>query len=89
METEFTYWLPDEKGNRREYKTTANSVILIGANGAGKSRLGAWIEQQKTDVVHRIGAQRGLNFSDHIPLKSYEESEDLVLYKNTTHGGRE
>ena len=82
--TNYTYWLPNNEGKPAEHNTFSNSVIFIGANGAGKSRLGAWIEQQKTSEVHRIGAQRNLNFDEHIPLKSYQESEELVLYDNTT-----
>ena len=59
----FTYWLPDEQGQKQEYTTSNNSVIIIGANGSGKSHLGAWIEQQDLENVHRIGAQRNLNIS--------------------------
>jgi len=78
---EYTYWLP-ENNESKEVKTSANSVIFIGANGAGKSRLGAWIEKMDSNNVHRIGAQRNLNFQESIPLRSYRESEDLVLYGN-------
>ena len=66
---EYTYWLPDETGGKKEYSTNSNAVIIIGANGAGKSKLGAWIEQQSFSDVHRIGAQRNLNFNEHIQLK--------------------
>ena len=76
----FTYFLPDENGNKTEHGTTSNAVIIIGANGSGKSKLGAWIEQQNMDQVHRIGAQRNLNFNENIPLKSYSPAEDFVLY---------
>lgn len=76
----FTYWLPEGDGQVKKVKTSANSVIFIGANGAGKSRLGAWIEQRSTDYVHRIGAQRNLNFQENIPLRNYKESEDLVMF---------
>lgn len=76
----FIYYLPDEKGTKKEYGTSANAVIIIGANGSGKSKLGAWIEQQSLQEVHRIGAQRKLNFSENIPLKSYSEAEDRVFY---------
>ena len=62
----FTYWLPDEQGQKQEYTTSNNSVIIIGANGSGKSHLGAWIEQQDLENVHRIGAQRNLNFNEDI-----------------------
>ncbi len=76
----FTYYLPDEQGEKVEYRTSNNAVVIIGANGAGKSKLGAWIEQQNFEAVHRIGAQRNLNFSENIPLKSYSQAEDLVFW---------
>ncbi len=79
----FTYWLPDGNGEKQIINTDANAIIFIGANGAGKSRLGAWIEQQNTEQVHRIGAQRSLNFVDNIPLKSYRESEEFVMFGNS------
>ena len=59
----FTYFLPDENGNKTEHGTTSNAVIIIGANGSGKSKLGAWIEQNDFENVRRIGAQRNLNFN--------------------------
>lgn len=80
IEMPFTYYLPDEQGSKITYSTDNNSVIIIGANGAGKSKLGAWIEQQDLPNVHRIGAQRNLNFSENIPLKSYSQAEDIVFY---------
>ena len=30
--------------------------------------------------VHRIGGQRNLNFRENIPLKSYTQAENEVLY---------
>ena len=65
---------------KTEHTTESNSVIIIGANGSGKSKLGAWIEQQDMEQVHRIGAQRNLNFQENIPLKSYSQAEDKVFY---------
>lgn len=82
----FTYWLPDENGNRQNYITETNAVLIIGANGSGKSKLGAWIEQQSFETVHRISAQRNLNFNENIALKSYSQAEDLVLYGSTDEG---
>lgn len=86
----FTYFLPDENGNKTEHGTTSNAVIIIGANGSGKSKLGAWIEQNDFENVHRIGAQRNLNFNENIPLKSYSQAEDLVFYgtSDSTNGWR-
>ena len=76
----FRYWLPDTDGQVKELTTEDNSVIIIGANGSGKSKLGAWIEKQKIDEVHRIGAQRNLNFKENIPLKNYAEAETGVFW---------
>ena len=83
----FTYWLPDEHGSAQNHETNSNSVIIIGANGAGKSKLGAWIEQQDFEKVHRISGQRSLNFSENIPLKRYSQAEDLVFYGNDSDTG--
>lgn len=76
----FAYYLPDESGNKTEHQTEFNSVIIVGANGSGKSKLGAWMEQQNMDNIHRIGAQRNLNFKENVPLKSYSQAEDFVFY---------
>ena len=79
----FAYWLPDEQGRKIGHQTEFNAVIIIGANGAGKSKLGAWMEQQDLSNVHRIGGQRNLSFGEAIPLKSYSEAENLVFYGTT------
>ena len=54
------------------------SIIIIGANGSGKSRLGAWIERNNIDKVHRIGAQKSLTFNKNIQLRNYDESINLL-----------
>ena len=76
----FEYSLPDENGNKIIHTTDSGSIIIIGANGSGKSKLGAWIEQQDYNKIHRIGAQRNLNFNENIALKSYSQAEDFVFY---------
>ena len=76
----YTYYLPDGNGAPQQHQTSVNSVIIIGANGSGKSKLGAWIEEHDFEGVHRIAAQRNINFSERIPLKSYEEAESTVFY---------
>lgn len=74
----YKYKLP--LNDQIEYSTSNNSLIIIGANGSGKSKLGAWIEQQDMENVHRIGAQRSLNFGNFIELKSREQAENTLLY---------
>lgn len=85
----FTYYLPGENGEKIEYGTNFNSVIIIGANGAGKSKLGAWIEQQDFANTHRIGAQRNLNFNENVPLKSYSQAEDMVFFGTNEKSGQQ
>ena len=70
----FTLHLPDSDKGIIEYGTCANSVIIIGANGSGKSRLGAWIEKNDVQNTHRIGAQRSLVFGNYIKQMSYEQA---------------
>jgi ABC-type cobalamin/Fe3+-siderophores transport system ATPase subunit len=76
----FTYKLPDHEGKALLHETENNSLIIIGANGSGKSKLGAWIEEKDMENTHRVGAQRSLNMGDFIQLKSYEQAENLLLY---------
>lgn len=76
----FEYKLPDNQGQPVKYTCQNNSLIIIGANGSGKSKLGAWMEQQGMDNVHRVSAQRSLNFGDYIQLKSFEQAENLIFY---------
>ena len=48
-----------------------HSLVFVGANGAGKTRLGVHIEQQlfqKSIPVQRIAAQRSNAFSDNVSL---------------------
>ncbi len=81
--------LPPHPGELLEETTFEdNSLIIIGANGSGKTRFGAWIEQHD-ERVHRIAAQRSLVFGDTIEVKSLEESQSLLLYgqkKNSATG---
>ena len=80
----FNYKLPDANNQPALHESESNALIIIGANGSGKSKLGAWIEQQDMENVHRVGAQRSLNFGDYIQLKSHEQAENLVLYGQET-----
>lgn len=63
-----------------------NCIIIIGANGSGKSRFAAYIEKKdyekdrKGASILRISAQRILNFEHSIPLKSYTKAEMSVQY---------
>ena len=75
----FSIQLPKKNGQIEEKKFDNNSLIIIGANGAGKSRLGAWIENKDLDNIHRVGAQRSLEFKEYVELKSYKQAENELL----------
>lgn len=78
---EFTYILPgDAIGTLR--KTKQNSIIIIGANGSGKSRLGAWLEERNFHNYHRISGQRVLNFTPTIPLRAEHSASNYLWYGN-------
>jgi hypothetical protein len=83
-EKSYKYILPDQNNTPNEKETNYQSMIIIGANGSGKSRLGAWIEQNNLDKVHRISAQRSLTFNKYINLKPYEAAINLLTYGNET-----
>ena len=79
----FNLTLPNRTGtNQTETLTTENNIVLVGANGSGKSRLGAWIEQimQNQLTVHRISAQKALNIPDFAQLKNLEQAEKALLF---------
>lgn len=57
-------------------------MLFIGANGSGKTRLGAWIESTspQKDKVHRISAQKSLSMPDNTTPKSIDMAEKELLY---------
>ncbi|MFI8146684.1 DUF4435 domain-containing protein [Acinetobacter sp. ABJ_C5_2] len=61
---------------------TAQSILFIGANGAGKTRLGTWIElhSPNSQFVHRISAQKSLRFPDSATPKSIEQAKNSLLF---------
>ena len=56
--------LPPFAGQGQEtFVSGKNSIVLIGANGSGKTRMSVWIEfnNQNNCKIHRIPAQKSLN----------------------------
>ncbi|SRR5690554_144588 len=81
MENIFKLQLPKIGGGTEEVQTR-QSLLLIGANGSGKTRLGAWIESEspQKEKVHRISAQKSLSMPDNTTPKSIEMAEKELLY---------
>lgn len=78
-------YLPTLDGTGNKVEIIHNgSVVIVGANGSGKSRLGAWIERNTDNdvIVHRISAQRALELPDYAIIKSLEQSLNDLLWGN-------
>ena len=82
-DTEITISLPTNKDGVSSVNTSG-SLLFVGANGSGKTRLGAWIEfdSPQKDKVHRISAQKSLSMPDSSTLKSIDLAESDLLYGN-------
>jgi energy-coupling factor transporter ATP-binding protein EcfA2 len=77
-----------EDGKSIEFNFIAGrSVVIVGANGAGKSRLGAHLEQI-VGTSHRISAQRSLQFTEDISLVDFDRAEKDLIYGHPTAGNK-
>lgn len=58
------------------------SIILAGANGSGKTRLGTWLEFDgpQNELVKRISAQKSLSMPESSQTTSMEEAECTLRY---------
>lgn len=73
---------PRTLGAAEETFAAENNIVIIGANGSGKSRLGYWIETKLENAltVQRISAQRALNIPEFVELRTIEQAEKLLLF---------
>lgn len=67
---------------------TSNSLLFVGANGAGKTRLGTWIEFNSPDAsrIHKISAQKSLEMPDTSTPTAIDLAENDLLFGNPIHG---
>jgi hypothetical protein len=58
------------------------SIVVVGANGSGKSRLGTWLEFKgpQKERVHRIAAQRSLVFPENSSPIGFEKARDSFYW---------
>ncbi|MDT8445811.1 MAG: DUF4435 domain-containing protein [bacterium] len=56
-------------------------VVIVGSNGAGKTRLGCWvdIDSPQSERVHRISAQRDLDFPQEVMITNPEAAQKELL----------
>src|SRR5262245_61495798 len=73
---------PKKPGAAKELLTDARSVVIVGANGTGKTRLGAYIEKAAGVKSHRVTAQRALTIPAFVQPRAYEQAESTLLFGN-------
>jgi energy-coupling factor transporter ATP-binding protein EcfA2 len=81
MDKSYSLHLPQPNGSHQEIQTK-RSLLFIGANGSGKTRLGTWIEMQspQRNKVHRISAQKSLSMPDNTIPTSIDRAQKDLLY---------
>lgn len=75
-------FIPDASGEKRIIESM-QSFVIVGANGSGKSHLGAWIEKNNNNVL-RISAQRALSIPDVINIKDKDASWNRIYFGHET-----
>jgi hypothetical protein len=73
---------PKQKGTPNIRFDNVRSMVIVGANGSGKSRMGARIEQMAGANAHRLSAQRALTIPAYVQPRAYEQAECTLLYGN-------
>lgn len=66
---------------------SVQSYVIVGANGSGKSHLGAWIENNNENVL-RISAQRALSIPDTITIINEDAAWKNIFYGNPSHADK-
>src|SRR5690606_22669692 len=73
--------LPTKKGQPNTNPTIDfEQLVIVGANGAGKTRFGSDIEKRYLGQTHRISAQKSLSFPSEVSPKSKIRAENEFLY---------
>jgi energy-coupling factor transporter ATP-binding protein EcfA2 len=79
----FTFSLPKQHSNTEQVAIESNgSVVIVGANGAGKTKLGTWIESLSAQAtkVHRISAQKSLSMPDVSRPHGLEQAQNALFF---------
>lgn len=77
----FPIKIPSFEGQIEFNVKQGQSVVFLGANGAGKTRLGAHIDKTLANMsTHRIGAHRALNLNTRVASKNMETAFSELFY---------
>ena len=64
--------------------STDGVIVLVGANGSGKTRLGVWLENQNPNNSLRVSAQKSLTFPESVRPMDFKQAENQLLFGHTT-----
>ncbi|WAA08989.1 DUF4435 domain-containing protein [Fervidibacillus albus] len=80
--------IPSINGEEK-YIEDKQSIVLIGANGSGKTRMSIWIDENNPEIqIHRISAQKSLNMPAMVSPTELEIAEEKFLYGVTNDNKR-
>ena len=72
------------KDNNECWIKDKQSIVLLGANGAGKTRMSVWIDENNLDLnIHRISAQKSLNMPEYVSPTELKNAENKLWYGKT------
>jgi energy-coupling factor transporter ATP-binding protein EcfA2 len=78
------YEIPIRKPDGQDVTLTVEagrSIVIVGANGSGKTRLGVHVEATiPAKSVHRIAAQKSLTLNNAVQLMSLERAETMLRF---------
>jgi len=80
----FNFSIPNPQGQTSISIEAGSSVVFVGANGGGKTRLAVHIENAGQLSVHRISAHRALTLNPSVPKISEQAA---LLGLRTGHAG--
>ncbi|EAL7835063.1 hypothetical protein DV507_08965 [Campylobacter jejuni] len=82
---QYIYNLPNESNEKQKLETNTNSIIIVGANGSGKSKLGAWMGKNNNHT-HIIASKRLTYISENLSIwleTDVQKQDDYTDIKNT------
>ena len=72
--------IPDVNGEKK-YIDNKQAIVLVGANGAGKTRMSVWIDDNNPEMpVHRVSAQKSLNMPEKVSPTEINVAKEEFLY---------
>lgn len=80
----FNINIPKHSGTEALCIEEGTSVVIVGANGAGKTRLASYIEEHLGEATHRIAAHRALSLNPAVAKVSEREAK-LGLKTGSNH----